>query len=369
VPQPHRIAEPGNTTADSKRHGKDIKDVNMKPLLLLPALVLITGCASLQNINAPWRKPIQPLTYQEIYEFATEPKADVVPGENDKGAAEDQPRPTLRRKAYDELPQYIKDMAGVFKRDSKLSQANSTSQQEAATFLESGMIVTNMLCSAYMLQVTQKQQQRRYGRDLASNTNTALSTVLNLTKSSNLATGITSALFGGLDVNYQNWDAHYVASVDLPLAETLVRYAMERQAQENAARSKAAGFTYRQAESRLQQYASTCSFNGIKTLINQSVSAGKNNLVVDETGAANADSNPASGLIKAMELQASAINAFRQCDLQAAAAAFAMAKDSHPVYGSNQQLIDALRASEPDRAKVKSIVKTMGIDPPLQCFP
>lgn len=357
----------------------------MKPLLLLPALVLITGCASVQNINAPWRKPIQPLTYQEIYEFATEPKADVVPSRNEAAAAqkssassssnsageaaEDQPRPTLRRKAYDELPQYIKDMAGVFKRDSKLSQANSASRQEAATFLESGMIVTNMLCSAYMLQVTQKQQQRRYGRDLASNTNTALSTVLNLTKSSNLATGITSALFGGLDVNYQNWDAHYVASVDLPLAETLVRYAMERQAQENVARSKATDFTYRQAESRLQQYASTCSFNGIKTLINQSVSAGKNNLVVDETGAANADSNSASGLIKAMELQASAINAFRQCDLQAATAAFAMAKDSHPVYGSNQQLIDALRASEPDRAKVKSVVKTMGIDPPLQCFP
>ncbi len=365
------------------------KEVTMKPLLLLPALILITGCTSLKNINAPWRKPIQPLTYQEVYEFAIEAKANAVQSNQEKhptpqgtpaaastdlersttsGRADGSGRTTLRRKRFDDLPQYIKDMAGIFKRDSKLSQAYSTSREQAATFLESGMVVSNMLCSEYMLQVTQKQQQRHYGRDLASNTNTAISTVLNLTKSSNLATGLTSALFGGLDVNYQNWDTHYVASVDLPLAETLIRYAMARQAQENVARSKATDFNYMQAESRLQQYASTCSFNGIKTLISQSVSAGKNNLVVDETGAANADSNAASGLIRGMELQASAINAIRQCDLEAAATAFTMAKDSHPVYASNQPLIDAMREPTVDRVKIRSILEGMKIDPAGHCF-
>lgn len=324
----------------------------IKILFLASILLALAGCAS---FNAPWRKPIQPLTYQEVYGFA------VSDNKNDQDET-GQKRKSLIGSRYNHLPDYIKRMATSFRVKADASRDADSSREAATAFVESGMTLTNMLCSEYMLQATQKQQQRHYGRDLASNTNTAISAILNLTKSSNLATGVTSALFGGLDVNYQNWDAHYVASVDLPLAERLVRNAMARQAEDNARRAKASDFNYRQAESRLQQYASTCSFNGIKTLVNQSVTAGSKNVSVDDTGAANADNNDASNLRKGVGLQESAINAAKRCDLGAAALAFSMAKDAHPIYEKNKTLIDAMQDDSTNRSALAAALRSIGVE-------
>lgn len=51
----------------------------LRIIFLAPIVLALIGCAS---FNAPWRKPIQPLTYQEVYGFA------VSENKNDQGEAD-----------------------------------------------------------------------------------------------------------------------------------------------------------------------------------------------------------------------------------------------------------------------------------------
>lgn len=248
-----------------------------------------------------------------------------------------------------EIPEYVQQVLTHFEHSAARSIADPRDPDAAARFLDHGMALTNLMCADFFMRLAQERQQRNYRRDYFSNINTAFSALLNLTKSSNLATGTVSALFGAVDADYQNVDKHYVAAADLPAAEALVRRALAEQARENG---KLSSLGYSVAESRLIQYASTCSFNGIKTLINQSVI--KSEVRVDQSGAAviDGESDSASRYDRAKASQDAGFAALGKCEWGPAERAFEEANTIYPRFQASFEYARALRLNK-DRKQAR----------------
>lgn len=253
-------------------------------------------------------------------------------------------RPPQRVFIEEQASGYLIQSIEAFQESAAWSLAAPFDSIRARRFMEHGMTVTNRLCAQFMSDMTQKRQERHFGRDFFNNTNTAVSAVLNLTKSSNLVTGATSAVFGMIDSSLQSWDRHYVASVDLAAAEALMRSAMVKQAEDNLMLTS---LTHSQAENRLINYANSCSFNGIKRLVNQSVVDASINRIRVSNGAA-----VIAGADDGTSLSTTALNrayrALARCEWSEAKKAFDEADESNAIkYGTYFQYGSAAGGSNP----------------------
>ncbi|MEH6418585.1 hypothetical protein [Pseudomonas sp. CGJS7] len=345
-----------NPKAPNNGHKRRRYPINVRLLTLTAASALaLTGCATQMF---PKQK-IQPDTYYQLAQ-------DRENGSSSSAATTKTAK--MRRGKVEALPPYLRNVLDSFQTSAENSRAVPQDHVLAVQFLDHGMALTNLLCADFLAEITHQRQERNYDRDFASNINTGLSALLNLTKSSNLATGTVSALFGGIDADYQSRDRHYVAAVDLAAAEALVRGAMAEQAEKNRNLTRP---TYSEVENRLIQYAGTCSFNGIKTLVNQSVAAGVGLVEVDKSGAAKINNERPAGskALQAAADQDDAFEALGDCKFDEALALFKSAEASYPGFqvsyeyakalsqGNNTTKIDALLALQKEIGRMPQDVQ------------
>jgi tetratricopeptide (TPR) repeat protein len=334
-------------------------------LLLVLLATSVSGCGYKDSfLVRKWNRPVQTPAY---YQLAVPDSAPAAQGQNqtsavgkiqdnaqaksnknkDAGAVDD--AQTKRRKYLIEqhrVPSYTLRVLEEFEASAGSAISDPTKGDKAEKFLDHGMALTNLMCADFFFRLSQERQERNYRRDYFSNANTLFSTLLNLTKSSNLATGAVGALFGGIDADYQSVDRHYVAAADIPAAEALVRRALAEQAREN---SNLTSLTYSRAENRLIQYASTCSFNGIKSLINQSVLYGR--VSVDESGAAvvESKSQQIGNYEKAKARQDQAFGDLMKCDWASARTAFEDANKIYPNFQVSYEYFKVLSSGLKDK--------------------
>jgi len=334
----------------------------------------VGGCAYKDSfINRKWRRPVQTPAYYQLAELkpetAPQEKNSNSPenktgdsaqaksnknkenGDEDKENGDEKPLSQKRREYLLEqhrVPDYTRHVPTEFEKSAGSAISDPTNDIKAARFLDHGMALTNLMCADFFFRLSQERQERNYRRDYFSNLNTAFSALLNLTKSSNLATGAVGALFGGIDADYQSVDRHYVAAADIPAAEALVRRALSEQAKEN---SNLTRLSYSRAENRLIQYASTCSFNGIKSLINQSVMSGR--VSVDTSGAAVVDgeSQSTTNHERAKAKQDQGFAALMKCEWINARTAFKEASDIYPKFQVSYEYFKVLDLNK-DKQKI-----------------
>lgn len=152
-------------------------------------------------------------------------------------------------------------------RSSSVSGSGAHSPK-ATEFLQAGMALSDLLCLDHFNRASSNQRHREYSRSVLNGTNGLVSTILGLTNTGSLATGIVGAGFSFAGSTAQGIESTYMVSVDLASAQALVQKTMARLADHYTREPPA---NYYAAERALVRYATTCTFNGVRALISQSV--------------------------------------------------------------------------------------------------
>lgn len=169
--------------------------------------------------------------------------------------------------------------AGRFRTKLKVASGSGATPAQVKEYLDTGITVVNLYCREFFKQISVSAAHRGYLRSEVNDIGGFLSAVLGLSDAGSKATGATGALFSLLDASVENYDASYMVSPDIPTIERLVIRSQATFA--SALLADAKQYSYPQAERALADYANTCTFNGIKSLANESVNAAK---VTVETG-------------------------------------------------------------------------------------
>lgn len=165
------------------------------------------------------------------------------------------------------------DVAGRFRSKLKVASGSAATSPQILEYLDTGITVVNLYCREFFKQISVSAAHRGYLRSEINDVGGFLSAVLGLSNAGSKATGATGALFSLLDASVENYDSSYMVSPDLPTIERLVIRSQETLAK--ALLGNGNLYTYPQAERALSDYANTCTFNGIKSLANESVNAAK----------------------------------------------------------------------------------------------
>lgn len=168
---------------------------------------------------------------------------------------------------------YLVDAAGRFRSKLRTASAAAATSEQIREYLDSGITVVNLYCREFFKQISVSAAHRGYMRSEVNDIGGFLSAVLGLADAGSKTTGGTGALFSLLDSSVENYDASYLVSPDLPAIERLVIRSQTTLADYLLIAGKA--YTYPQAERSLADYANTCTFNGIRSLANESVNAAK----------------------------------------------------------------------------------------------
>lgn len=139
---------------------------------------------------------------------------------------------------------------------------------KSAEFLQAGMALSDLLCLDHFRQASSNQRHREYGRNVLNGTNGLVSTILGLTKTGSLATGIVGAGFSFAGSTAEGIESAYMGSVDMGSAQSLVQRTMETLADHYTTKPPA---NYYAAERALVRYATTCTFSGVRALLSQTV--------------------------------------------------------------------------------------------------
>ena len=213
---------------------------------LLVLTLAMSGCASLEPVNTRIQ-PTLAQTSDHIQELAQGPASATT---SDKD---------------------LIDASGRFRSRLKIASADNATEDQIKQYLDSGITVVNLYCREFFRQISASAAHRAYLSSEVNDFGGFISAVLGLTNAGSLATGATGALFGLLDSSIKNYDASYMVSPDLPSIERLVIRSQSTLAEDLLAADRT--YTYPKAERALADYANTCTFNGIKSLANESVNA------------------------------------------------------------------------------------------------
>ena len=208
---------------------------------------LLTGCSFMERARTDIQ-PTETQTYEHINELAqgspSAANADV-----------------------------LVDTAGRFRTKLRMASSSTATPEQIKSYLDTGIAVVNLYCREFFKQISVSAAHRGYLRSEVNDIGGFLSAVLGLADAGSTATGGAGALFSLLDSSVENYDASYMVSPDLPTIERLVIRSQATLA--NALLASGREYSYPQAERALADYANTCTFNGIKSLANESVNAAK----------------------------------------------------------------------------------------------
>jgi hypothetical protein len=161
-------------------------------------------------------------------------------------------------------------LAGRFKTKLLVASGTGATSQQVLEYLDTGVTVVDLYCHEFFKQVSVSQAHRQFLRAETNQTGGLVSAIMGLADAGSGATGGAGALFSFLDSSIESYDSAYLVSPDLPTVQKLVFQTQSQLAAELTA--SASVYTYPQAERALAMYASNCTFNGIRSLMNSSLS-------------------------------------------------------------------------------------------------
>lgn len=172
-------------------------------------------------------------------------------------------------------------LTGRFKTKLLAASSSGATTTQIREYLDTGITVVDLYCHEFFKQVSVSQAHRQYLRAETNQTGGLVSAIMGLADAGSGVTGGVGALFSFLDSSIESYDSAYLVSPDLPTVQKLV---FQTQGQLAAAlMSSTTTYTYPQSERALAMYASNCTFNGIRSLMNSSLSTTRT--TVEKSGA------------------------------------------------------------------------------------
>ena len=142
---------------------------------------------------------------------------------------------------------------------------------EIARYLDLGIALVDLHCHSFFRQISMSQAHRKFSRAFTNQTGGVVSAIMGLSDAGSKATGGVSALFSFFDASIESYDSAFLVSPDLPIVQKLVFQTQGQLAAELTDSKNSTNYSFPQAERALALYASNCTFNGIRALLNSSL--------------------------------------------------------------------------------------------------
>ena len=151
----------------------------------------------------------------------------------------------------------------------------TASSQEIERYLDAGYGLTDLYCQRYFVIAIESDRKRQFQRNSGATADALVNAVLGFAGASARAVSISNAGFEAYDSTYQNIEDAFMVSPDLALTRKLVHAA---QADFRAEVAKKMPESYLEARNFIERYPGTCSYTGMKQLVNDSVASTTNAL-------------------------------------------------------------------------------------------
>lgn len=179
--------------------------------------------------------------------------------------------------------------------DAKAQTAEqSASEQEPAIddrtmreYLSAGFALTDIYCERFFRKADESQRRRKFGRAFTNDVGTVMTTILGLANAGeNIVTG-SQAIFGFGDSLWRNYDDAFVISPELATVRTLVLAKQDNFRERTLGKTVPLPTTYSGAQSVILRYADSCSYLGMKALLDQSAIQQRSDLDSQTSGLRN----------------------------------------------------------------------------------
>ncbi len=141
---------------------------------------------------------------------------------------------------------------------------------EMRHYLTAGFGLTDLYCQRFFTVANASEQNRKFGRNVASGVDVMMGTILNLSGAGETAAGIVNAGFGLLDTTFESYDTAYLVAPDMSNVQKLVLAAQDEY-RKQALGDVMKDLGYPGARSVIERYATLCTFSGMRDLVNQSL--------------------------------------------------------------------------------------------------
>lgn len=153
---------------------------------------------------------------------------------------------------------------------------------EMRHYLTAGFGLTDLYCQRFFTVANASEQNRKFGRNVASGVDVMVGSILSLSGAGETAVGIANAGFGLLDTTFESYDTAYLVAPDMSNVQKLVLEAQDEY-RKTALDAKLMVTGYPGARSVIERYATICTFSGMRELVNKSLK--------DKTDQINSDTN------------------------------------------------------------------------------
>lgn len=141
---------------------------------------------------------------------------------------------------------------------------------EMRHYLNAGLGLTDLYCQRFFTVANASEQNRKFGRNVASGVDVMVGSILSLSGAGETAAGIANAGFGLLDTTFESYDTAYLVAPDMSNVQKLVLAAQDEY-RKSALDDKTMVKGYPAARSVIERYATICTFSGMRELVNKSV--------------------------------------------------------------------------------------------------
>lgn len=169
---------------------------------------------------------------------------------------------------------------GQFLTHLERSSASPEDAELAKKYLDSGLTAVDLYCQEFFKQISTSQAHRQFLRSQTNQVGGFVSAILGITNAGSNVTGGVGALFSFLDASVENYDAAFLVAPDLPTVQDLINRTQRTLALELLGAD--VKYNYPQAERALVMYANNCTFNGIRTIVNKSLSTTNPNVDISK---------------------------------------------------------------------------------------
>ena len=151
-----------------------------------------------------------------------------------------------------------------------LGYRQNPADTEMRHYLTAGFGLTDLYCQRFFTVANASEQNRKFGRNVASGVDVMIGSILSLSGAGDTAVGIANAGFGLLDTTFESYDTAYLVAPDMSNVQKLVLAAQDEY-RKTALDASLMVKGYPAARSVIERYATLCTFSGMRELVNKSL--------------------------------------------------------------------------------------------------
>lgn len=249
----------------------------MRNHLVMPALLLATACTSFEPLRPDLAARSVPSRLDEIaYVNGLRQAIEYVDAASDAGCYVGKDLDYFRGSLEQGYPNHTKEEEnGRSEWCARFKTLGNEAPAAIDRYLQSGYGLTDLYCQRYFVIAVESDRKRQFSRNMGATGDGLVNAVMAAAGAGPVASQVSNALFEGYDSTYQNIQDAFMVSPDLSAVRKLVHEVQRKfktDVESNPPKS------YEAARQVIERYAGTCSYTGMKQMVNDSVSQQTENL-------------------------------------------------------------------------------------------